>query len=114
MTSDMIFVAVAGLALALHGAALAWRRAMPALNAGFAAMLLGHLASRLGLILAPPADGLLLGIMVFEALVILAAGLAQRGNDLARRLSWFAFGLNGAAAGAALAFALSFRLDRLF
>jgi hypothetical protein len=114
MTADMIFVALAGLALVLHGAALVWRRAMPALNAGCAAMILGHLASRLGSILAPPADGLLLGIMVFEALVILLARLALRGNDLARRLSWLAFGLHAAAAGAALAFALSFHLDRLF
>lgn len=114
MAADTVFIAVAGLALALHLAVLGWRRAMPALNATCAAAILGHLAARLGQILAPPADLLLLGIMAFEALILLAAVLALRGHALGRRLSWLGFGLHAAASALALAFALSFRLDRLF
>lgn len=114
MTADAMFTAMAGLALALHLGVLAWRRAMPALNAGCALLVLGHLLSRLGPILTPPADGPLLALMLFEALLLLAAILAWRGNALARRLSWLGFALHGVVAGLALTFALSFRLDRLF
>ncbi|UPY36966.1 hypothetical protein [Sediminicoccus sp. KRV36] len=110
----MIFAGVAGLALGLHLAALGWRRAMPGLNATCAALILGHLASRLPHILAPPADALLLGVMGFEAMVILAAFLALRGLAWARRLSWLGFGLHALASLAGLVVALGFRLDRLF
>jgi hypothetical protein len=114
MTDNMIATAIAGLALLLHLGVLVWRRAVPALNAACAALILGHLATRLGYILTPPADALLLGLIGFEILVIGAAFLALRGSLLARRLCWLAFALHAAASLLALILAIGLRFDRLF
>ena len=64
--------------------------------------------------LAAPVDGQVAGLAVFEAVVVVAAVMALRGAGPAGAVSWGLFGVHLLASVAAVAFALLFRITRLF
>lgn len=114
------FTAVAGLVLALHLLALAatirrWRDGRPirAANLCVAVAILTFLAQRPQLFL-PPVDGRMLALGGFALCSGVAAVAAMLRLPWAMRLCWLVFAAQMLASLAAVTFALTFRMTRLF
>lgn len=111
LSSNAVFLAVVLGCLLAHLAVLGWWRmgkALLLLNAVVALAVLAYQAPRLNLALGPPADGPILGLAGFEVAVLLVSIVG------ARRLAWLGFAAHLCVSMAALAFVLTFRMDRLF
>lgn len=61
----------------------------------------------------PPIDWPVVALAVFEALVLATAAMAVRGVRWPSVAVWFAFALHLAAAGLAVIFAFTFKINRL-
>lgn len=96
-------------------AALAWKpggaMAIPSVNAAVAVILLAYNVPRL---LAYPGDNARLGLAVFETLVLLLAAAAFWRVRLTFAAACAVFAVHSTASLAAVVFALTFRITRLF
>jgi hypothetical protein len=121
-----LFRAIALAVLAAHGAALIAAlvrrrvvRAIPALNLALALVVVLYLVSRIGsnpYLLANAREGLdptEVGLVAFEIGVAVAAAAAFARLRFAAPISAAAFGLHLLASAAAVAFVLTFKIDRL-
>ena len=118
MSNDQLtFVAVGALLIQLLvlGAAVVRRRPMQlfGFTLGLACILLGALALDPKW-LRPPVDLQVAAFALFEVLVVAVAALALRGHRAAKAGAWIAFALHLAASGLAVAFVLTFKINRLF
>jgi len=110
LSPNAVFLALVLACLLAHLGVLAWWRngmALLLLNAVVALAVLAYQAPRLSLTLSPPMDGQMLGLIGFEVAVLLVSIVG------ARRLAWLGFALHLCVSLAALAFVLTFQMDRL-
>jgi len=118
MSNQQLTAATVGLVFAhllAMGAALLMKRGpwpVAGLNLAVAVAVLIYLVSRPRW-LQPPVDWPVAGLALFELLVLGAAFLALRRSAPAVAVSWAMFAIHFLVSGAALAFALTFKITRL-
>ena len=118
MSNDQLTIVAVGavlIQLLVLGAALARRQPVQVFGftLGVACILLGALALNPRWMKAP-VDLPVAGFALFEVLAGLVAAMALRGYRAARVGTWITFTLHLAASVLAVAFVLSFKINRLF
>ena len=112
---DLLVLVLLGLHLAVLALGL-MRRGRPAvlwLSGGDAAAALASLAFH-PMAFRPPVDWPMVAFAAFEIAVLAVVVMAVRGVRAAGTAVWFAFAAHLVASGLAVAFALTFKINRLF